>query len=361
MLTNIFRWSTLAALIWLAGTGWAFMLYGLAFVATPTLIGAILCTVAGSLFVTLIHEMGHAVAALACGWRITVFSVRPIGLHMPSRTLAWLPRGHDNDAGGYVAAVPGRLDHGTPERWISILAAGSTACLLLAAIALLLRETWLRGVDTRGLIASNFSLALAIQACVSAFGSLVPHGRSDGAQLLTAARRDSQWLLHRPCAWMLTLLEYNTRLRDLPEWLLAAHRAVPHPGPEGDRHADGIDIGRALDSNPPDYGRARALIDAYRERYGASAWLDSCDAYLVAIGEGDAEKAAARLWRGTPDPHAQAMQAAAKAAVFALQGDETGMKAELRAMRRAVRARSPYRNATFRDIERAIRSALRSP
>jgi hypothetical protein len=157
---------------------------------------------------------------------------------------------------------------------------------------------------------------------------------------------------------MLTLLSFNVRLRDLPEWLVAAHRAVPHPG--GDRHADGIDIGRALDGDPPDHARARLLIDAYRERYGASAWLDSCDTYLMAIGEGDAEGAAARLWCGQPDPAGQAMQHAAKASILAVQGDKKGMGAELRLMRRAVRTQSPYRNATFRDIEHAIRAGLRS-
>ena len=357
MLSGILRWSKLAALTWWAGTFWAFMLYGLAFVRTPTPFEAILCTITGSLLVTIVHETGHAVAALACGWRVIVFSVWSVGLHLPTRTLAWQRRGDEQGAYGYVVSAPRAPGAGTTVRWIWIVAGGPVACLLFAALALISWQTWLRGIDTPRLIASNFGLALAIQAFLSAFRSLLPHGESDGAKLIEAARPSQQWLEHRACSWMGTSLHYNVRLRDLPAWMVAAHRAIPHD--DGGRHADGIDIGRALDAKQPDFVHARTLIDAYRARHGGSEWLDSCDAYLAAIGEGDAEAGATRLWQGEPDSQMQSMQHAARASVCAAQGDAPGMDAELAAMRKAVRARSPYRNATFRDIERRIRAALR--
>lgn len=356
MLSGILRWSKLAVLVWLIGTFWAFMLYGLAFVRTPTPFGAIACTVAGSLLVTIVHETGHAVAALACGWRVIVFSVWSLGLHLPTRSLAW-QRGDEQGARGYVVSVPRTPAAGTTARWIWIVAGGPLACLLFAALALISWQTWLRGIDTRGLIASNFGLALAIQACLSAFRSLLPHGESDGAKLIEAARPSPEWLGHRACGWIGTSLHYNVRLRDLPAWMVAAHRAIPHE--DGGRHADGIDIGRTLDAEQPDFAEARVLIDAYRARHGGSAWLDSCDAYLTAIGEGDAEAAATRLWQDEADPQMQSMQHAARASVCAARGDAPRMDVELAAMRKAVRARSPYRNATFRDIECRIRAALR--
>ena len=141
MLSGILRWSALWVLIWLVGTACAFMLYGSAFVATPTLVAAIICTVVGGLIATLVHEAGHAVAALACGWRVVAFSVRPIGLHVPSRRLVWLPREHRKDLGGYVASVPTTLARGTIGRWMWIVAGGPAASLLFAAIALISRET----------------------------------------------------------------------------------------------------------------------------------------------------------------------------------------------------------------------------
>jgi len=357
MLSAILRWSNVAVPIWVIGTFWAFMLYGLAFIRTPTPFEAIACTIAGSLLVTLVHETGHAVAALACGWRVIVFSVWSVGLHLPTRSLAWQRRSDEQRAYGYVVSAPRTPGAGTTARWMWIVAGGPVACLLFAAFALVSWQTWLRGIDTPRLIASNFGLGLAIQACLSAFLSLLPHGDSDGAKLIEAVRPSPRWLEHRACSWIGTSLHYNVRLRDLPAWMVAAHRAIPHE--DGGRHADGIDIGRALDAEQPDIAHARALIDTYRVRHGGSVWLDSCDAYLAAIGEGDPETATVRLWQGEPDPQMQSMQHAARASVCAARGDAPGMDAELAAMRKAVRARSPYRNATFHDIERRIRAAQR--
>jgi hypothetical protein len=357
MLSGILRWSNLAVLVWWAGSFVAFVLYGQAFVAHPTVWVPLLCTAAGWFFVILIHEIGHAGASIACGWRVLAFAVKPVGLHLPTRTITLLPRSHMSDAGGYVASVPKSRAQGTVLRKAIIVASGPVACLALAAAALLLRQFWLRALDTQFLIQSNFGTAVAIQACLSAFMSLLPYENSDGAQLLALLRRTPEWEAQRPYGWARGMLDYNVRLRDLPTWLVVAQGELPFP--ERKRYLAGLEIGRVLDADQPNYPRARRMIDAYRARYGGGAWLDSCDAYLAAVGEGDAEGAAARLWKGEPDPGLMAMQHAASASVLAVQGDAVGMKRELAAMRRANRAMSPYRNATFRDIERRIRAALR--
>lgn len=209
------------------------------------------------------------------------------------------------------------------------------------------------------MIASNFGLAIAIQSCVFAAISLIPQGGSDGAHIIAMARRDPEKDAIWPYVWARTMLDFNLRLRDLPGWLLAAQRDLPFPEKEREQYLAGLEIGLALDAEVPDYSRARALIDSHLVHYGASAWLASCDAYLAAIGEGDAEGAARRLWSGEPDRQVMAIQHAAKASVLAVQGDRRGMRAELLRMRKANRADCPYRNATFRDIERRIRAALR--
>lgn len=354
MLAGVWRWSTLAALVEVVSVLWAFMLYGLALGPMPTPFPAILCTAIGWLLVIFVHEIGHAVAALTGGWRLLVFAVWRIGVHMPTRTLTWMPRNREN--AGYVASVPRSLEAGTPRRWMWILAGGPAICVLFAVVALILRETWLRELDSPELIASNFGLALAIQAFASAIVPLIPFNNSDGALLLATMRRDSDWGVHRPCSWQNSMLHYNVRLRDLPEWLLAAQRAVPHAGDDDGRYADGVELGRLLDRDSPDFTQARLKIDALRARYGDSAWLNSCDAYLAAIGEKDPERAAAMLWQGAPDG-SEPMVHAADAAVAAARHDAVAMDKHLKAMRAAVRKQSPFRNATFRDIERRIRAA----
>ena len=119
-----------------------------------------------------------------------------------------------------------------------------------------------------------------------------------------------------------------------------------------------MEIGILLDSVVVDRPSARQALDQYRATYGASEWLDSCDAWFTAHSERDALRARARLWLGERSEDMRPMVAAAEAAVAAIEGDGVAARARLAEMRAAIKAKSPYRDMTFRDIGRQIETLI---
>ena len=150
------------------------------------------------------------------------------------------------------------------------------------------------------------------------------------------------------------------RLRDLPSWIVEEAR-VESGAAGGDlkRAYDSLVIGIVLDTTPVDKAQARRLLDEFRGKYGASAWLDSCDAYFTAVWEGDVERARDRLWRGEEaKDEMKPMLRAADAAVHARTGDAERTRVLLSQMHEAVRKRSPFPDPTFREIQRQIEALL---
>src|SRR3954463_15239289 len=111
---------------------WALLAYASAFSGEAALGLGIGCLLAGSLLSTLVHESGHAFAALACRWRILVFAVGPLGIHIPNRQLVLMSRDLRRGRGGWVAAVPKTPQADLAWKWSLILGAGPSANLLLA-------------------------------------------------------------------------------------------------------------------------------------------------------------------------------------------------------------------------------------
>ena len=193
--------------------------------------------------------------------------------------------------------------------------------------------------------------------------SLLPHmrvaGNSDGDILRLLRRADDRWDALRPLAWLRGLQDSNVRLRDLPHWMLDAARAIPLP-PDGlARYMATMEIGIVLDTGPVDAASARRQIDEYRTRYGSSEWLDSCDAYLTAMWEGDSARARDALWKGAVTINdLRPLALAAKAAVAARAGEVSVARKLLADMRNALKAKSPLRDGTFNDIGRQIEALL---
>ena len=124
------------------------------------------------------------------------------------------------------------------------------------------------------------------------------------------------------------------------------------------RVIDQIEIGIILDSEPVDLSEARDRLDAYRDQYGDSEWLASCDAYFTAIWEGDWKAGEARLWSRREANADGALRCAAAAAVAARAGDRQAMADRLDEMDAFVRQRSPFADLTYRDIRRQVEAAL---
>jgi len=342
---------------------WALFCYLAAFGPANGPLQGLACWAIGLWISTLIHESGHAVAVRACGWRVLVFVVRPFGLQMPNRNLFVARRSQRPGAGGWVSMVPRSRAAGTRARLAIIVAAGPLASLLVAVVAMGGAPLWLAASDRHDLHVSLIVFAFGVQALHGGLFSLLPHmravGNSDGDILRLLRRADGRWDDLRPLAWLRGLLENNVRPRDLPHWMLDAAREVPLPPDWLAQYMATMEIGILLDSVPVDAALARCRIDEYRKHYGSSEWLDSCDAYLTAMWEADADRARDALWKGAVTINdMRPLALAAKAAVAARAGEVSVARKLLADMRSALKAKSPLRDATFNDIGRQIEALL---
>ncbi|MBV9931950.1 MAG: hypothetical protein JO013_13540 [Alphaproteobacteria bacterium] len=318
---------------------------------------AFLCCLAGSFVSTFVHELGHAVVALACGWRVVTFVVRPIGVHLVNLDIAWIGGAHPGPELGWVLSVPRRRRVDTPARWAAVIGAGPGASLLLAAIAAVPWLLLLRPDAPYPSVAGRLCLGLAVQALNCGLRALFGDEQgSDGRKLRTPRERGTPF---SALAWIDSLLNANVRLRDLPPWLIETAREATEEPERVARHLAALEIGIVLDSFRVDAARARSLIDAFRLQFGGDPWLDACDAYLAAIWEGEAEPRHRPVVAPDMDPHLVRLGHAALAAVAVRRGDAVAARRHLKAMKAAVRRASPFPNRTYRDIARQVRKAMR--
>jgi len=360
----------------------AFLNYASAFRDEPRPLFALICLALGSLISTTVHEAGHAFTAVACGWRVLAFVVRPFGLQLPNRNLAIMSRTLQPGAAGWVATVPRSIEAGTTANWRTIVLAGPITSLMLSAIVFLAAATVLAEIDshstvmvgsgsfkwaiqTHAVMTAPLAIGLGIQSLHSAIFSFLPSASgemtTDGTLWRAAGRPDNSRTIDAPFVWLQTLATYQVRLRDRPAWMVSAAEAVRHPTEGTSRmtqYLAGAEIGTVLDSVTVDVALARRLIDAYRATYGDGDWLAACDAWLAAIWEGDAERATAALARHRGKTTIPQMTLAAEAAIAARTGDVPTAKARLREMDKEMRQLSPFRDETFRDIRRQVEALL---
>jgi hypothetical protein len=356
------RWHAGWALHGLASAAlyfWAFLAYAAGFPEGPHLLLAFAALAAVRFVSTLVHESGHALAALACGWRVVVFVVRPFGLQIPNGDVAMIRRDYKDDVGGWVTAVPGSAELDTPRRWSLIVAAGPLASLMLAAAGAFAWNEW-APLSRHGRVGLDYlGLGVALQALHSCVFSLLPvrsPRTSDGQHLW--ALRNGGYGSNRAIIWVETLLNSNVRLSRLPGWLVDETRALSASSDTIARYYAMLEIGRLFDDAPVDAVRARALLETFRARYGGDSWVAACDAYLAAIWEGDAGRAREVLAAGPPSPRPAPLSFAAEAALAARTGEERLMRLRLEDMAKALTKNSPFEDRTFRDIRRQIEAVL---
>jgi Peptidase family M50 len=123
---------------------------------------------------TLLHELGHALAAQLVGWRVWIISVGPFQarfaphLSMTTRAATMV------DAGGFVLPSPRNLNVATPFRLALITAAGPAISVLGALASFAIAQPWLDTVGWAGLGAGVlYAFGLSSLAC--AVLTLWPH------------------------------------------------------------------------------------------------------------------------------------------------------------------------------------------
>lgn len=311
-----------------------------------------------------VHEMGHAVATWLVGWRVLAIGIGPLGYHFHNREFAFVPRSKRTEHAGFVLPVPTSAARCTVGRNIFVTAAGPAANLILAAG--LFAAWWLGplpGADDTvdpPLILLGIavgSLALGIQSLLPSFHEKFSN---DGDNIRTnLGLKPIEWSNERAIAYLAAALRYQMRLRDLPSWMIdEAAESTAHTDGDHRRYLETVLIGIVLDSPPVDVAEARQMLDEFRDRYGSSEWLDSCDAYFTAVWEGDAARARASLWRGSYNEEIKALMLAAEAAVLAREGRATEASQKLREMRSAIKKKAVFPDHTFRDIDRQIQAIM---
>ena len=119
-----------AAVVWAFAGFWSAYPAGVrGFLAIPTLLLA-------AWLVILIHEIGHAMAALLSGWRVAVFAAGPLGIHLVNRGFAFIPRSKRTEMEGFVLPLPASAAVFTRVRNAVIDASGPAISLLVAVVGI---------------------------------------------------------------------------------------------------------------------------------------------------------------------------------------------------------------------------------
>jgi hypothetical protein len=326
--------------------------WGLYLMMAALPIGWVLCT--------FVHELGHAVGAMAVGWRVVIFAVGRTALQIPNRSVGLLKQDNPHrELAGWVLAIPPTRSQATLKRDIVFTAAGPVASLVFAILLL----AGALSIPHQG-GSPRFEPALIVgglawQSFALFLINAIPHqgaNRSnDGMSIVSRIRQGaSNTVTLSPLVWMFALHDAGTRLRDYPQWLVSDCDAVTRGDAELERWLEVLLIGRALDAASPDAKAARAMIDSYHERYPASHWSVACEAYLASVLEERTEAAEAVMEKVTDPSDIPQLTLAAQAAIAMRRGRTGDAKLALDEMDVIVRSESVFTDMTYRDIRRII-------
>lgn len=357
-------WQVFRSALWAALWVYALLSFLAAFDDELGPLEGLLAFVAAASLTTFAHELGHAVAAILCGWRVIIFAAGPVGFHFANRQFALIPRSKRQEMEGFVLPAPKGPEVWTRTREALIHAGGPAASLLLAVVLFFVSAEWAGGTRGDSVDWGRLSIGFGILSLGTALHTLLPHWTSeqttDGQRLVGILRADdTERRKVRALGWLYGLVKFQLRLRDLPLWMLEEARAEAAKGEPAVRQAvESLLVGIVLDSPPVDPQQARDMLDSFRKQYGGSAWLDSCDAYFSAIWETDPRQARERLWRGDVDDELEPLAFAAEAAVLARECDAVAARTLLQQMGEAIKKRSTFSDLTFRDIGLQSNSCL---
>lgn len=223
------RWLLLIGVFFVLGilAGMALFRVGIELPKTLPPLQLLLLLIVGLWFVTLWHELGHALAARLVNWRLLTIAAGPLALRQTPKGLRLARNPLSRAWGGFVYAIP-RDDRQLRRRRFVMVAGGPVASLLLALLA----AAGLAASDGAGVwrvVASQVGLmSLAIGVL-----TLVPHRSggltSDGGQMWQLLRGGPGVEQRLATQLLLTALVGGVRPRDLDETLVARALATTDP------------------------------------------------------------------------------------------------------------------------------------
>jgi hypothetical protein len=310
------------------------------------------------LVATIVHEAGHALAALCVGWRPVVIAVRPFALRTIGWTIARTRRITVPKAKGWVALIPGGPAQATRRNFMIIIAAGPLASFGAAAVALAMVAVWPASPILSRVSVPHIATGFAILSLYTGLFTALPFASagsvSDGWQLRALMKPDYDFIGTHPPRWLVTLNKACVRLREWPDWLIDLIESQGRDKPEFVPMVDALRIGKVLDRFDVPGDDIRRMIARFRAEHGATAWITAIDAYCLAVHGHDATGAAAILVAEPETEEPTAMLLAAQAAIMARSGRRREARACLKRMITVAGKESPYANHTFRDIQRQI-------
>ena len=340
---------------------WAFLLCVGAFKTDVRVLVALGLIPLGSILTTFVHELGHALAARLVGWRVIVFSVQGLTLQLPNRNLVANRRTRVDGAAGWVSAVPSAPRFAKPLRRV-IFIAGGPAISLAQAITMYCLAVFVASPEGYGQVKPNMLAGVfALLGLASFVATSIPNNKrngNDSAKLLALWRSIRAGKPLEPTIWIQTLLAFNVRLRDVPNWMIKQSFEQRESSGPHLQFFDTLEIGRTLDAKVVDVIKARTQLDTYWLNHEPNDWLKACDAYLAAANERDLDRATAMVAQiGEPSDLPQ-MACAAKAATKMLAGERASANILLDEMDGFIRKKSPYADLTFRDIRARIEAIV---
>lgn len=245
----------------------------------------------GSFAAIVAHELGHALAALAVGWRVWIISALPVCLRLgfAPRLSAELRR----DVGGYVLASPRSDAQDARWRGVFVSAGGPLASFAVGAALILWLMRFPAGhweaPQSAGLLGSAlaFSFYSLSAGLFSAWPVRMSDGRpNDGGMILAEIVGPRGEPQERALSWAWAMFEHGIEPGAWPDWMRTGVRdacaaAAPPPvavylGFAAALDADDLDAARALAASEHDLAKVLR-------------------AYLLACVDDDADAAAAEL------------------------------------------------------------------
>ncbi|GEM_PF-4452868 len=251
----------------------------------------------------LFHELGHAAAARAAGWRVHLIAVGPVAYRPRAKQFMRRPRSAGSDNWGLVLATPpagGDWEKGRA----TVFLGGVAANVLCAAVGLAM----LLGYSPISLPGALF-VGFAAVSLAFAVDNLVPRRKSgrwtnDGAVLLDIARGRRVSVTNRDLGWLAGYMYDGIDSRSWDAELVGRLETATLDARQGALR-DSMFLTRYLALG--DVVRAHALLEnSGAANSSANTPLVIERAFLVAIVERDAEKASSllklapeRKWRGS--------------------------------------------------------------
>lgn len=308
---------------------------------------------------TLLHELGHAIAARLCGWRVWIICVGPVLVRFSPRLIIETRPSLGGDAGGFVLPAPRRPEQATKLRKIIVTAGGPIASIAGAALAFWIAAPWVEDRGWEGLLAAViyvFGISSVTCAVLTLWPTRDRRGvGNDIVQILDTLRLkpDPRQVYFR---YALALIEYGFQPE---EW--DAHVA---------REID-VDLASATPSEGArlvaflqaltrhDFERARALaLEPDKQQLGATHYLHA----WRSVEDGDfaaADDALARS-KGAGFHSAWLMQVReiALIGVLAASGDRADAKDRYNRLRHALWSSTPLNRAISALLDRAMQGPV---